>query len=84
MGQYGWFLVVVMLAQYWLMWLQAMFLKRMRRYTNHVLIEQKEAWAVLVECRKVLEQRDDFDSKHVIKLIQDLARKGIKPIDEFL
>lgn len=34
-----------------------------------------DTWGALIECSKVLAGREDFDSRHVHKLIYDLARK---------
>lgn len=34
-----------------------------------------DAWIVLTECTKILSTREDFDSRHVHKLIYDLALK---------
>lgn len=37
--------------------------------------ELADTWRVLHECAKVLYVRDDFDSRHVVGLIEDLGAK---------
>lgn len=73
----GWWWALPLLAQFWLMWIQFQFIKQMKAHTVEVQRECCEAWELLIECKKVLLAHDDFNARHVVTLIDDLARKGI-------
>lgn len=65
------------------MWVQE---KRFRRWSFEALRDKQElceAWVVLIECKKVLDQHDDFNSRHVAGLIHDLYnRYPVKPRED--
>lgn len=67
---------VALLTMQWGLVIHAYFRhKRLYRYMRAVASENTEVWTVLVECTKVLEMHDDFNSRHVSGLIQGLCKK---------
>jgi hypothetical protein len=58
-----------------LMWVQNWHMRRWSTYHLRNANELVDAWTVLIECAKVLEQHEDFNSKPAARLIQELYNK---------
>lgn len=71
----AWVVLVCVLMQWGLVAHSFFRGRRMTNYLEAVHAESRAVWHVLVECAKVLEQYDDFNSRHARKLITEVCEK---------